>query len=60
MPPIDFKHKCHDNRRVANRTKGGNEHVPLNWEHAVITTTLLFHDSRHTLMVIYIQLQVLE
>ena len=39
---------------------GGNEHWPLNWEHTVATTTLLFHDFFLVLMVIYIQLQVLK
>ena len=41
-------------------TLGGNEHGPLDWEHTVINTTLLFHDFSIIVMVIYIQLQVLE
>ena len=43
-PPIDFN-ECHKKKSVTNSRQGEIEHKHLIGEHAVITTTLLFHDK---------------
>ena len=43
-PPIDLN-ECHKKKSVTNSRQGKIEHKHLIWEHAVITTTLLFHDK---------------
>ena len=55
FPPslIDFKHECHNNKKVVIITLRGIERRPLYQEPAVIPTPLLFHDRGYIVIFIH-------
>ena len=60
MPPIGFKHKFHDNKKVANSPLRGPEHRSLDWWPAVLVTIQLIYVSLLILLCADIQLPVLK